>query len=452
MTTTRKPAPSFRSAVLALLCDHGGRCDGPKPLGKVSSDLAFVPCLGLAVAFHAAADHRTKASRADVAAESKRLADAGWTVLRLREKPLDSGDNDLPVEKNASHDTLMLTLGRYVARRHSTGALVVPASTLARIHDVIRPAPKPPKRSTWSPKPIEPPAWIAELDGRGVVLLDCDGTVYDAWSCCGIKGNKRTSNGCTHLRRDTLAIVTDLCEREDAVVVVLSWRSGEYGITVEWLKEAGIDAHAVLVPDSRSPLPPVKKRLDLWGQVAFKAEVAEALMAAGVRIVGSFDDAQEVCDMMRELGVPYVHQVPHLVTISDYEWTAGKLGAKRPANRRSGDYEWDHNVSQGRLFDRPRSSSAGPHGDWHWDDDMFVSDDSVTDPKAALQDETDFLDRLDDGDAVYGVDYTVDGKGNVVPLFEAALEHAGMHVVNSGASDDDLADEAAAFLAAHGMS
>lgn len=442
--STTKTERAFRSGVTAMLCEHAGRCDGPsRPQGRLTAGWVFVPCLGLAV--------RSDSSRTDhkkVDRDAETVAGAGWAIIRVRERPLAASDIwDVEVRKGASAADLVAAVGRQVARMSNAGALTCSTALLRRVHDVIRPDTKPWRTFEVAPKSPKLPAWVSALGDKGVVLVDCDGTIFDAMACHGYWGNFESSDGCTHVRHDTLAIIREICENEDAVPVVLSWRGGMYKLTKDWCKEIGLGEVAVLVPGSPE-LPSTRKRTDSWGQMGFKAEVAEALIEAGVRIVASFDDSVSVCDAMRKLGVPYVHQVPHLVEVE--EWNSARNVAKTKTTTRGSQPTLWPAAEEFRSRGYGRGSGA-KKANWSWDDDMLADDEyweTRQGEHVPPRDATEFNDLLECGEAEYGRDYTVDGDGQIIPLYDFSPEGEAMHVVD-GSTDDDLCDEAAAFLREH---
>lgn len=157
-----------------------------------------------------------------------------------------------------------------------------------------------------------------------VVTVDMDGTLFDPWACHGYAGNHRSSDGCTHVRADTLAAVRRVCRAADAKPVVLSWRSGLHQVTADWLVEIGLEVAAIFIPGSTDDL--VDGHL---GQVGFKRATVEALQRAGVDVVASFDDNREVTAALAAVGVRQVRLVQHRVSLSQEEWAAGRRGKRR---------------------------------------------------------------------------------------------------------------------------
>lgn len=152
-----------------------------------------------------------------------------------------------------------------------------------------------------------------------VITLDMDGTVFDPWACCGRKDHSYVgTKECRHLRTDTLLKVKAIMRQHPGVrLVVLSWRSGMEQVTSEWLGHVGIYVTHVFIPRSADSEAIGAKDA---GQVGFKVNVAKALMAAGVEIVGSFEDNPDVVEGLRKVGVP-AERVEHLVEVHK-----GKVG------------------------------------------------------------------------------------------------------------------------------
>lgn len=212
-----------------------------------------------------------------------------------------------------------------------------------------------PRQADWRPAhpnhAIEVGRPLPDLShlGKRVVTVDADGTIHDPWACCGHRGNFRTDSetGCTHLRRDTIEAIRQVCEEQDAVPVILSWRAGMDGITREWLADCGLDGEmgAVFVPGGADDISHVffqemnAAKYTEWdgGQVVFKAATVRALQESyGISVVAAFDDnAKVVTALGGKLGVPDARVVPRLVTIEDHEWRAGYIGAPKPAARAS---------------------------------------------------------------------------------------------------------------------
>lgn len=146
-----------------------------------------------------------------------------------------------------------------------------------------------------------------------VITLDMDGTVFDPWACCGRKDHSYVGTSeCRHLRTDTLRKVKDIMRAHPGVrLVVLSWRSGMEKVTREWLGLVGIHVTHVFVPGAPDTLALGAKD---GGQVGFKTNVAKALMANGVEIVGAFEDNPDVVEGLRKVGVP-AERVEHLVEV-----------------------------------------------------------------------------------------------------------------------------------------
>ena len=174
------------------------------------------------------------------------------------------------------------------------------------------------------------PEWLEALDGRNIVLVDLDGTLYDAMSCHGIRGDHGASEDCPHVRYDTMSLIQDACERHNAVPVVLSWRPGMYQFSKEWCEEISLDPVAVLVPGS-----PDAKGLEIdaksaGGQTGFKTGVIASLDQLGAPLVASFEDNHDVLRTMRQYGVPELFHIPRLVDLHSHEWWAGYMGAPEP--------------------------------------------------------------------------------------------------------------------------
>jgi hypothetical protein len=213
-----------------------------------------------------------------------------------------------------------------------------------------------------------------------VVTVDVDGSVYDPWACCGIKGNFRSSATCDHRRHDTLAEIERVARDMDATPVILSWRAGLHAVTGEWAREVGLRPAAIFTPGSPDDIAGACLntgffRKSLWGgsQAAYKAAVVATLIARyHVRVVASFEDNATVCAALRRLRVPYVHQVPRIVEVSDHEFTAGYLGAPKPApHRPTSSYRPSraHRSTEPTLWDSYRGDDFrddpyNPHDGW----------------------------------------------------------------------------------------
>lgn len=203
---------------------------------------------------------------------------------------------------------------------------------------------------------------------KRVVTVDMDGTMYDAWACCGIRGNYTSSATCDHIRQDTWDAIKEACERYDAVPVVLSWRAGLVGTTKAWLAKIGFEAHAYFIPGSDDDVAGVGGTVDMfqrrkprWGgsQAVFKAAtVANLGVYYGIEVVASFDDNETVISALRELGVRDARVVPRIVEIADHEWTAGYLGAPKPT------YRWDSKSTAKPASGWQSPSLFGRDGDW----------------------------------------------------------------------------------------
>jgi hypothetical protein len=141
-----------------------------------------------------------------------------------------------------------------------------------------------------------------------VVTVDLDATLYDPWACHGYAGDHRSSDGCTHVRQDTLEAVRELCARTAVQPVVLSWRSGLLAVSRAWLEEIGLEVAALLIPGAPDDLTAPRRHL---GQVAFKEATVRSLLGAGVEVVASFDDNPTVLAALQVAGVPDVRLVPH---------------------------------------------------------------------------------------------------------------------------------------------
>jgi hypothetical protein len=146
-----------------------------------------------------------------------------------------------------------------------------------------------------------------------VITLDMDGTVFDPWACCGRKDHTYVgTKDCRHLRSDTLRKVKAIMRQHPTVrLVVLSWRSGMEQVTREWLGHVGIYVTHVFIPRSADAEAIGAKDA---GQVGFKVNVAKALMAQGVEIVGAFEDNPDVVAGLQGVGVP-AERVEHLVEV-----------------------------------------------------------------------------------------------------------------------------------------
>ena len=208
-----------------------------------------------------------------------------------------------------------------------------------------------PRQAEWRPahpnNAIEVGRGLPDLShlGQRVVTVDADGTIHDPWACCGHRGNFRTDSetGCTHLRSDTIEAIRQVCEEQDAVPVILSWRAGLDATTREWLADCGLDSEmgAVFVPGGADDISQAfyaemnAAKYTEWdgGQVVFKAATVRALQETyGISVVAAFDDNPKVVDALGgKLGVPDARVVPRLVTIEDHEWRAGYIGAPKPA-------------------------------------------------------------------------------------------------------------------------
>jgi hypothetical protein len=188
---------------------------------------------------------------------------------------------------------------------------------------------------------------LAHLKGRKVVLVDLDGTVYDPWACCKKSDHSLTgSETCRHLRTDTTEHIKRICDEQDAVPVILSWRGGCTDKSRTWLQAVGFDTAAEFIPGSDHDISglglpwtaggkvdhsAVRKT---WGggQVGFKATTVQMLREhLDVDIVASFEDNAKVLEAMEDLGVPTRVQVERAVKIESWEWDAGYIGAPRPA-------------------------------------------------------------------------------------------------------------------------
>lgn len=220
---------------------------------------------------------------------------------------------------------------------------------------------------------------LSHLAGRALVTLDMDGTCYDPWACCGIRGNFRASDSCTHLRYDIVEHALELAAGTDAALVVLSWRAGLVDTTIGWLAAcniavAGVTDHeldapratieAVFIPGSADDVSSLAIARDRdgrvdhaanratfgSGQVAFKAGTLTVLRERlGCTLHASFDDNVQVVDAFADLGVVHPVRAQHLVKIAPHEWAAGYLGAPEPA-RRTVPYT-DTGAYTSRLFD-----------------------------------------------------------------------------------------------------
>jgi hypothetical protein len=430
---------TVEQTVVPMLCSHGGACAGPAvPL--TATDSFVVPCLSLAFVDH------TRAQPENVEA----FRSGGWAVAPIRRSgKVERFD---VVLDSAGSLTPGVAVARVVLQMHNAREIVCSAPVLdaLRLHLVTETCAPPkgaPKTTVPAPRA---PNWIEVLGDTPIVTVDMDGCMYDPWQCHGIKGNFRSSDGCTHVRQDTLDAIHAICEATGAVPIVLSWRSGMYQTTKDWADEVGLGQVATVVPGSPDdPKPPYSTAFG-YGQVGFKASTVKALMDHGVNVIASFDDNSDVCDAMRRLGVADVRQVPRLVSVSDAEWSAGRLGAK---SKSSGSYGRTGGYSQGQmnfLDKRPRSTGArtgkSDSPDWMIEDDL--------------------LERIESGEATYGMDYTVDEDGEFVslhrnrptslhslsdgdPEFLDGAKSVNDAVNRAQSLDRRLADEAQAFLAQH---
>ena len=249
-------------------------------------------------------------------------------------------ENQIPIEPRLTSSLE----GREVAeataqamlRMNNIGELPLSTVEIKKLHDFLNEREgKRPKSGKIGKRPIvnnpKAPEWTKSLDGRSIVLVDLDGTLFDSMSCHGIRGDHGTSQGCAHVREDTLALVFDVCKRHDAVPVVLSWRPGMYEGSKNWCDEIGLGQAAVLVPGS----PDAKGLEDIpkeggRGQTGFKKGVIASLHQLKIPVVASFEDNKDVLKTMRNFKVPELYSIPRLVDLKSHEWHLGYMGAPEP--------------------------------------------------------------------------------------------------------------------------
>ncbi|HLH45682.1 MAG TPA: ADP-ribosylglycohydrolase family protein, partial [Acidimicrobiales bacterium] len=101
-----------------------------------------------------------------------------------------------------------------------------------------------PHRRLWrldAARPAPAPRPARQLPGR-LVTVDCDGTLFDSWACCGKRAASWEGDpGCAHLRGDVLDDARRLAAAHDAGLAVLSWRPGADAVTRRWLARVGLD-------------------------------------------------------------------------------------------------------------------------------------------------------------------------------------------------------------------
>jgi hypothetical protein len=166
-----------------------------------------------------------------------------------------------------------------------------------------------------------------------VITLDLDGSAYDPWACCKkADWSWIGTEECRHIRQDVLDEVRALAAETGASIVALSWRSGGDTPTRKWLKLVGLELDAIFIPGAPDDLCGFAgDHKDSYGQIGFKVATVVALRALGKDVIACFDDRTSVCRQLREIGVPNVHQVKHLVEPLPHEYTAGYIGAPRPS-------------------------------------------------------------------------------------------------------------------------
>lgn len=208
---------------------------------------------------------------------------------------------------------------------------------------------------------------LAHLRGERVVTVDLDGTCYDPWACCGYEGRDLDSDpDCRHLREEVVAQIREVCDREDAVPVVLSWRAGRTERSRRWLDQVGFDREAEFIPGSWDDIAGLRLaytdqgRVDhaanrqRWGggQLAYKAATVQALQdELGCEVVAGFDDNPHVVAMLADVGVAEPVQVPHLVEIQPWERQAGYLGAPKPVSSDARSQHGAACIGCGAAFD-----------------------------------------------------------------------------------------------------
>lgn len=212
------------------------------------------------------------------------------------------------------------------------------------------PTPKPDKYPTAAPPPppglttghyghandaVRPPdaidvSRLDHLKGRNVVTVDLDGTIYDRENCHpakhGAKGQFGWQDDCDHVKRDVVSDINRMCEEQDAVAVVMSWRGGATDESRRWLGHIGLRHDAVLIPGSEDDIAGLEMN---WtkdgradhaanrkqyggGQVAFKQATVTALEKhVGAKVVGAFDDNPKVTEALAGYGVKNTVTVPN---------------------------------------------------------------------------------------------------------------------------------------------
>lgn len=187
----------------------------------------------------------------------------------------------------------------------------------------------------YAPKPrsTEEMKVIASKLKDKVITLDMDGSIYDPWACCQkADWSWVGTEKCRHLRQDVLDEVLILAAETGASVVALSWRSGGDEPTREWLKHVGLELDAIFIPGAQDDLCGFAgDHKGSYGQIGFKTSTVVALRALGKDVIACFDDRTAVCRQLKDIGVPDVRQVKHLVEPLPHEYTAGYIGAPKPA-------------------------------------------------------------------------------------------------------------------------
>ena len=187
-----------------------------------------------------------------------------------------------------------------------------------------------------------------------LITIDCDGTIYDSWACCGRRDGFKGSPDCAHVREDTIRKIRNVqAAYPGAKLVILSWRSGMVDITKEWIRRTDLDGDIIrfFIPGSSDDVsgPYMDRARSFASQVRFKVATIMALQAAGNEIIAGYDDNLDVCEALRSLGVPEV-QVPRKVEVKPHEWSAGYIGASKPAPRprpQTRQQTWEQEVLAG---------------------------------------------------------------------------------------------------------
>ena len=260
---------------------------------------------------------------------------------------------------------------------------------------------------------------LAAVLPENVITLDLDGTMFDSWACCKKKEtNWVGSEECRHLRQDTLDAARELAEEHNAALVVLSWRGGLDKLSREWIDHIGIadEIKAVFIPSGEDDITGHHTEITSGtGQVDFKVNTVRRLQEMGHTVVASFDDRNTVVKALEAAGSKKAIQVKHKFSISSYDWSAGRIGASKEPRPRGSLYAHPH-WSESELFGvgprRGRSTNPDPYdyGDALWDDDVRHT------RRSREMSEDDFWDLVESGDAVAGVDYTLDERGRAQPL------------------------------------